>query len=118
MEVNAQVVSHQAGKFLPDAVRKTEFFANQETVPIEKEPAYKPIFKAESVQQTVDAVNAALNTLKKDINVKVHAATNRIIVQIVDAKTQRVIREIPPEKILDLVLKLEELLGFVIDEKR
>lgn len=117
MEVNAQAVSHQAAKFLPDAVRKTEFFAKQEATN-DSEPVYKPVFKTESVQQAVDAINSALNVMEKDVNLKIHPETNRVIVQIIDAETNQVIKEIPPEKILNLVLKLEELLGFVIDEKR
>ena len=47
-----------------------------------------------------------------------HEATKRISVKIVDQDTNEVIREIPPEKTLDMISKMWELAGLVVDEKR
>jgi flagellar protein FlaG len=35
-----------------------------------------------------------------------------------DRETEEVIREIPPEKTLEMIQKMWELAGFLIDEKR
>lgn len=48
----------------------------------------------------------------------IHEATKRIIVQIIDQETGEVLNEIPPEKILDLVARIQELVGLLVDEKR
>jgi flagellar protein FlaG len=40
------------------------------------------------------------------------------MVKVIDRDTKEVIREIPPEKFQDLVAKLWELSGLVIDERR
>ena len=40
------------------------------------------------------------------------------MVKVIDAETNEVIREIPPEKILDLVATIWEMMGLIIDEKR
>ena len=40
------------------------------------------------------------------------------MVQVVDSDTGEIIREIPPQKILDLVAKLWELSGVFLDERR
>ena len=47
----------------------------------------------------------------------IHEKTNRITITLVDKETQEVIREIPPEKSLDLVAKRMELAGVLVDEK-
>ena len=47
-----------------------------------------------------------------------HEATKRISVKIVDKDTKEIIREIPPEKTLDMISKMWELAGLVVDEKR
>jgi len=39
------------------------------------------------------------------------------MVQIVDLKTQEVIKELPPEEMLDLEAKIHEMVGLLIDEK-
>lgn len=48
----------------------------------------------------------------------IHEKTNRITVKIVDKKTKEVIRELPPEKMLDMIAKVWEMAGLVVDEKR
>jgi flagellar protein FlaG len=48
----------------------------------------------------------------------VHEETKRIIVQIIDQETGEVLNEIPPKKVLDLVARIRELVGLLVDEKR
>ncbi|CAM3692640.1 flagellar protein FlaG [Cohnella lubricantis] len=43
---------------------------------------------------------------------------DRVVVKVINSETDEVIREIPPEKFIDLVDKLVELSGMIIDEKR
>lgn len=47
----------------------------------------------------------------------IHEKTNRIIIKLVDRDTQEVIKEIPPEKTLDLMAKRMELAGVLVDER-
>jgi len=47
----------------------------------------------------------------------IHEATHRIMVKIINEDNGEVIREIPPEKILDLVAGLWELAGILVDER-
>lgn len=48
----------------------------------------------------------------------IHEKTNRITIKIVDKKTKDVIKEIPAEKTLDLIAKVWEMAGLMVDEKR
>lgn len=75
-------------------------------------------FKKETLDKVIEAINEMLNKIQKDVKLKRHEKTNRIIVQIIDVKTKQVLNELPWEKIINLVLALEELLGLIVDEKR
>lgn len=47
----------------------------------------------------------------------IHEETNRVMIKLVDKDTQEVIKEIPPEKTLDMIAKCMELAGVLVDEK-
>lgn len=70
-----------------------------------------------TVQEAVDDINKVLHYLNERLEFSVHEATNRIMVRVLDRETEEVLREIPPEQILDLVAKLWELVGLLVDKK-
>ena len=39
------------------------------------------------------------------------------MVQVIEKATDEVISEIPPEKILDLVARIEEMIGLIVDQR-
>ena len=43
---------------------------------------------------------------------------NRVMIKIVDRETKKVIKEIPPEKSLDMLERAWEIAGILMDEKR
>ena len=47
-----------------------------------------------------------------------HDATNRVTIKIIDKDTKEVIKELPPEKTLDMIAKVWEMAGILVDEKR
>jgi flagellar protein FlaG len=66
----------------------------------------------------IEQANQTLQIRDRHFRFTIHQATKKIMVQVIDAKTEEVIKEIPPEKILDLVARLWELAGIFVDEKR
>ena len=48
----------------------------------------------------------------------IHEGTNPVTIKIVDKSTKEVIKELPPEKTLDMIAKAWELAGLLVDEKR
>ncbi|UUZ86460.1 flagellar protein FlaG [Paenibacillus sp. P26] len=48
----------------------------------------------------------------------VHKPHGDIVIKLVNTETKEVIREFPPEKVLEMLDKLEEINGKIIDEKR
>lgn len=47
-----------------------------------------------------------------------HEATNRVSIKVMDKDTEEVLREIPPEETLEMLEKMLEMAGILIDEKR
>jgi flagellar protein FlaG len=47
-----------------------------------------------------------------------HKETKRVSIKVIDKNTDKVIREIPPEKSLDMLQKMWEMAGILVDEKR
>lgn len=48
----------------------------------------------------------------------IHEGTNRVTIKLVDKDTKEVIKELPPEKTLDMIAKAWEMAGILVDEKR
>ena len=78
-------------------------------------------------QQNQDPYNAQIRKAVEEVNKKalnseaifrIHEATNRVTIKIIDKDTRKVIKEIPPEKTLDMIAKVWELAGLMVDEKR
>lgn len=47
-----------------------------------------------------------------------HEETRRVTIKVMDKDTEEVIREIPPEETLEMIQKMWELAGLMVDEKR
>ncbi len=70
----------------------------------------------EQIRKAVEDINKKTNY--SDVQFGVHEGTNRITIKIVDRETKKVIKELPPEKTLDMIAKAWELAGILVDEKR
>ena len=66
----------------------------------------------------IEKVNKAMTGTNRKFEYSIHEKTREVMVKVVDTDTNEVVREIPPEKILDLVAKLLEMAGLIVDERR
>jgi flagellar protein FlaG len=74
-----------------------------------------------SDEQLIKAIERAIKSIQgptTSLDFSVHKQTKQIMVKVLDKETGEVIREIPPEKNLDLLAKLWEMAGILIDERR
>lgn len=66
-----------------------------------------------------DAVKSANRKMEKTrCEYSYHKKTNRVSIKVIDEETDKVIREIPPEKSLDMLQKMWEMAGILVDERR
>ncbi|MDQ0048946.1 flagellar protein FlaG [Paenibacillus polymyxa] len=71
-------------------------------------------------EQLIKAIDRAVKALQgptTTLEMSVHEKTHQILVKVLNKDTGELIREIPPEKTLDLVAKMMEIAGILIDEK-
>ena len=68
------------------------------------------------VKRMAEMMNESARWAHKRLRFRVHEDTERLMVQVIDAETDEVIREIPPSEVLDLVARIHEMIGLFIDE--
>lgn len=71
----------------------------------------------EELENEVEAVNKYLELTFTSLKFNVHEKLDRIFVQIIDQQTEELIREVPPEKFLDMIAAMLENMGLLIDER-
>ena len=106
-------------KKTPDAdhAEKTETTGKSDQ--IEKadqdEPFDRKSGSGKDIRKAVDEIN------KKAVNSEaifgIHEKTNRVMIKIVDKDSKKVLKEYPPEKTLDMIAKVWEMAGLMVDEK-
>lgn len=81
----------------------------------------------ERTEEQIEADNERVKKAISEMNKKmfnnseavfgIHEDTNRITIKIVDKTTKETIKELPPEKTLDMIAKAWELAGLMVDER-
>ncbi len=70
----------------------------------------------EQIKQAVEKLNKSMTNSEAVFGI--HEATQRLTIKIVDKDTKKVIKELPPEKTLDMIAKVWEMAGILVDERR
>lgn len=69
------------------------------------------------VIETIEKANESLAMIQTRFEFSIHEKTKEIMIKVYNKETDELIREIPPEKILDMIAKMWELAGLFVDEK-
>ena len=70
------------------------------------------------IKKAVEEINKSAMNDQAEAIFGIHEKTHRVTIKIVDKKTKEVIKEYPPEKTLDMIAKVWEMAGIMVDEKR
>lgn len=71
----------------------------------------------EQLETAISKVNNHVLGVNSQFQYRIHEGTDRIMVKLIDTESKDVIREIPPEKMLDMVAEIWKRVGLVIDNK-
>ena len=71
----------------------------------------------EQIRQAVEKFNKSMINNSEAV-FGIHEDTNRVTIKIVDKQSKEVIKELPAEKTLDMIAKVWEMAGILVDEKR
>ena len=70
------------------------------------------------IKNAVEHANQTMRHAKTKCEFSYHEETKRVSIKVIDEETEEVIREIPPEETLEMLSKMWELAGLMVDEKR
>lgn len=71
----------------------------------------------EQLIRTIERAVKSLQGPQTTLDISIHDKTHEIMVKVLNKDTGEVIREVPPERTLDLVAKMMELAGLLVDER-
>ncbi|AIQ55150.1 flagellar protein FlaG [Paenibacillus sp. FSL R7-0331] len=71
----------------------------------------------EHLIRTIEKAFKSLQGPETMLDISIHEKTHKLMVKVMNKETGELIREVPPEKTLDLVAKMMELAGIMIDER-
>lgn len=99
------------------ATTNTNVSATENSPEITNQPVLEGEALKEKLEPAIDAVNELLESTNKASKFVLHEGLNKYFVRLVDAKTDEVIKEIPPQRLLDAFYELQKLAGMIVDEK-
>lgn len=65
----------------------------------------------------LEKINKITQNLNKKLKYSYNKELNQVIVKVVDSRTDKVIKEIPPEELQRLHMRIQEAIGLLIDEE-
>ena len=77
--------------------------------------AKQTISENSQIRKAVDEINKKAHNSEAVFGI--HEATNRVTIKIGDKDTKKVLKEYPPEKTLDMIAKVWEMAGLLVDQK-
>lgn len=104
----------------------TSEFNTPSAKPMEVDTRQDRAITMEEVQKAVETLDAAVDKYTPSMNIGFDGELNKMIVRVTDAETNEVIRELPPEEVLEIARFLERngvdavgsesLKGMLLDE--
>ncbi|MTI65732.1 MAG: flagellar protein FlaG [Firmicutes bacterium] len=98
-----------------NTVKNNNDFRNENLINVKEK-----VKKEKSKGNVIDEIKQSNEKLILDnrrLEFSVHEKTKDIMIKVIDSDTDEIIREIPPEKILDMVADFMEKAGLLVDKR-
>ncbi len=83
-----------------------------------KAPAETSEFTPSDLGSALEQINRTSEAMNISLRFKLHDKSERIMVEIIDVKKNEILKEIPPEHVLNMVAQIQDMIGLMLDEKR
>ncbi|MGM0652764.1 MAG: flagellar protein FlaG [Bacillota bacterium] len=70
------------------------------------------------VEEAIMKLNDTAEAMQLSLRFLMHEGSERWMVQVVDIQQDEIVREMPPEKVLNVVAQIQDLIGVLLDERR
>ena len=78
-------------------------------------PQREPLERRE-VEALAEELNKALGEIQGNISVSVDDTTGMVVVRITDSTTGEVVKQVPPQQLLDADISMEKIIGILVDD--
>ncbi len=75
------------------------------------------VIPEEQLIYAVEKANKSFEPFDRRFEISIHEKTRYVMVKVINSVSDEIIREIPPEKILDMVAHMLEVAGIIVDER-
>jgi flagellar protein FlaG len=82
----------------------------------DQQPEQQKISRQE-LEQQAKVLERTFLAFNRKVVLSVNDTINQVIIKVVDAETDKVIKEIPAEEIQRLIARIKETIGLLVDEK-
>lgn len=117
-------ISNISAGFSANVSEKRTVVARSDKVLQKVQPSRTPIdveidtsFDPTLLRRVVDQIKSTFNMFDTRLHFKVNMQANNVVVEVVDSKTNAVIKQIPSEEMQELKKKIEEMTGAFVDLK-
>ena len=69
------------------------------------------------IQDALDRANKILTGSNRRFEISIHEKTKEVMIKVIDTDTDETIKEIPPKKLVDVMVSLCEMVGILFDKK-
>ena len=108
VKLNQQQVQPMDG-----ALRKLQREVNQQVQDAQEKRDVKP----EELQKLIEEVRKKFDMLSKYLKMNIDQELEIPVVKIMERDTNRVIRQIPPDYLLELMKRIDQLLGLLVERE-
>ncbi len=99
---------------VPEAMLKEQLGASERSAARQQSvPALAP----GQIEEQLAALEKTFLAFNHRVKLSVNEQINQVIIKVVDAETDTVIKEIPAAEIQHLIAKIKEAIGLLVDEK-
>ena len=68
------------------------------------------------IEQIAKFMDDYVRSSQRSLSIQVDGSTGRTIVRVISEEDGRIVREIPPEEVLNLAAKMDEMMGLLFDK--
>ncbi len=106
-------LNQQQAQPMDGALRKLQREVNQQVQEVQEKRDIKP----EELQRLMEEVKKKFDMLSKYLKIDIDQELEIPVVKIMERGTNRVIRQIPPDYLLELMKRIDQLLGLLMERK-
>ena len=101
----------------PSEISASPQVKQQDTEKTKAEPEKKKATSEQDTKTAIEQGNKLMELFHRDLRFEMHKEANVVKISIVDRESGKVIKQIPPESVLNMIARIRDVLGSLMDVK-